>query len=126
MARILCVEDESDIRRDIADELTDAGHEVIARGSGTEGLKAILEHEPDLVVCDCLMPEMTGGELLTVVRRDHPDLHDLPWVFLSAHADKRQIEQGFGLGAQAYLTKPVDFDKLITTIKALLQARAGG
>lgn len=126
MARILCVEDESEIREDIVDELTDAGHEVIARENGAEGLKAMLEHTPDLVVCDSLMPEMTGGELLSVVRRDHPELCDLPWVFVSAHADKSHIDEGLGLGAQAYLTKPVDFDRLIATVEDLLRARDGG
>jgi len=126
MARILCVEDESEIREDIVDELTDAGHEVIARENGAEGLKAMLEHTPDLVVCDSLMPEMTGGELLSVVRRDHPELRGLPWVFVSAHADKSHIDEGLGLGAQAYLTKPVDFDRLIATVEDLLRARDGG
>lgn len=120
MAKIVCIEDEGQIRVDVADELRDAGHDVIEAVNGRDGLESILEHDPDVVVCDCLMPIMTGIELLATLRRDHPRFDDLSIVFPSAHADKNHVKAGKDLGAHAYLTKPVDFGLLVDTVEALL------
>ncbi len=121
MTRIVLVEDEAHIREDIVEELTDVGHEVIAVTNGREGLQAILRHRPDLVICDCLMPVMTGAELLGALRRDYPEFDDMPFVFLSAHADKTHVEDGLAIGADLYLVKPIDFDLLIESVEALLE-----
>ena len=83
---ILCVEDEADIRGDITEELRDAGYETVEAANGREGLQAMTEHKPDLVLCDITMPVMNGYEMLTALRDDHPDFADLPFVFLSALA----------------------------------------
>ena len=120
MARILCVEDEDDIRADIVEELMDAGHEVFAASNGLEGLEAVPAFRPDLIISDCLMPKMTGLEFFQALRRDLSDFADTPFVFLSAHADKSHVEEGMELGANAYLTKPVDFDRLLVIVNALL------
>lgn len=120
MASILNVEDEADIQADIVEELTDAGHEVITATTGEEGLKAVLEHHVDLVICDSLMPVMTGLEFFHRLRADHPEKRDIPFVFLSAHADSTHVEDGLERGADAYLTKPVDFTELMETVEALL------
>ncbi len=120
MARILCVEDEDDIRADIVEELMDAGHEVFAASNGEEGLRAIPDFRPDLIISDCLMPKMTGLELFQALHRDLPDFASTPFVFLSAHADKSHVEEGMNLGADAYLTKPVDFDQLLVIVNSLL------
>ena len=121
MARIVCIEDEAGIREDIVEEITDAGHEVIAFVNGKEGLQGILEYKPDLVICDCLMPVMTGEELIVMLRKSHPQFKETPFLVLSAHADKSHMEEVQKLGADAYLTKPFDFDILIETVEALLE-----
>lgn len=120
MAKILCVEDEDEIRADIVEELMDAGHEVLAASNGLEGLQAVADFRPDLIISDCLMPKMTGLEFFQALRRDYPDFAKVPFVFLSAHADKSHVAEGMALGANVYLTKPVDYDKLLMVVNALL------
>src|SRR3546814_11072487 len=66
------------------------------------------------------MPVMSGYDVLTELRRDHPDLADAPFVFLSALADRRDVVAGKQLGADDYLTKPVDLEILLATVTARL------
>ena len=124
MARILCVEDEDDIRADIVEELIDAGHEIFAASNGLEGLEAVPAFGPDLIISDCLMPKMTGPEFFQALHRELPAFAGTPFVFLSAHADGSHIEEGMALGADAYLTKPVDFDRLLSVVNSLLNRSA--
>lgn len=120
MANILCVEDEADIQADILEELTDAGHTTSTASTGVEALQAIAGDRFDLILCDNLMPAMTGLELLRRIRGNHPELAHVPFVILSAHADRTHVEQGLEQGADAYLTKPVDFEDLVETVERLL------
>ena len=120
MAHILCVEDEPDIQADIVEELTDAGHDVTTASNGAEGLEAIGRQQFDLIICDSLMPVMTGPEFFTRLREDHPEHKEVPFVFLSAHADRTHVEDGLSRGVDAYLTKPVDFAELMDTVESLL------
>ena len=118
---ILCVEDEADIRGDIVEELRDAGYETMEAVNGKEGMEAIAAHKPDLVLCDITMPEMNGYEMLTALRDNHPEFADLPFVYLSALADRKDILAGRQLGADDYVTKPVDFEMLLATVKSRLR-----
>ena len=118
---ILCVEDEADIRGDIVEELRDAGYATVEAANGREGLEAMAEHKPDLVLCDITMPEMNGYEMLTSLRDNHPELADLPFVFLSALADRKDIIAGRQLGADDYVTKPVDFGMLLAMVESRLR-----
>ena len=119
-ARVLCIDDESEIRRDVADELQDAGYEILEASNGAEGLDVILRQKPDLVVCDITMPVLSGHDLLRKLRDEHPERADLPFIFLSALADKGHIIEGKRLGADDYLTKPIDFDLLLATVESRL------
>ena len=123
MAKILCVEDESTIRMLISEALSDVGHEVFEAADGAAGLEQILRHAPDLVICDSLMPEKTGFELFQEIRDRYPQHREVPFVFLSAHADQTNIDEGLSLGAAAYLTKPIDLDLLIETMDRALQSQ---
>lgn len=118
MATIVCVEDEEAIREDIADELRDSGHDVIEACDGADGLKKIAEHKPDLVISDITMPNMDGLTLLSTLREQHPNLVDVPFIFLSALADREDQLRGIELGVDDYLTKPIDFDLLLATAKS--------
>lgn|GEM_PF-662408 len=121
MTKILCVEDEVGLRSDIVEELQDAGYETLESDNGEEGLKTILEDRPDLVLCDITMPGMSGHQLLTTLRENHPQFSTVPFLFLSALADRNDIVVGKDLGADDYLTKPVDYDILLATVRSRLE-----
>lgn len=118
---ILCVEDEEDLRKDIVEELHDAGYETIEAENGRVALEAIATRKPDLVLCDITMPVMDGHALLAEIRENHPDKVELPFLFLSALADRDSLIKGRKLGADDYLTKPVDYEMLLTAIESRLQ-----
>ena len=107
MSTILCVEDEPQIRADLAEELADAGYEVLEASNGAEGIRMIVERKPDLVISDISMPGMSGYELLTELRRDHPGLAEMPFLFLSAFNERETVIEGIRLGADDFLTKPI-------------------
>lgn len=128
-ATILCVDDEPLLRDDIVEELEDEGYRVLQAGDGQEGLKQILEHRPDLVICDITMPRKDGYQLLKEVRDDHGISIEMPFVFLSALAEKEHVITGLRLGADDYISKPVDFDvlraKIETSLRQVARIRAG-
>ncbi len=101
--------------------MKDAGYDVVEAANGREGLDAIVSRVPDLVLCDGNMPVMTGYEVLSVLRDQHPDLAGIPFIFLSAKSDRKDIVAGMQLGADDYVTKPVDIEMLLLTIAARLE-----
>jgi len=120
-ATILCIDDEALLREDIVEELEDEGYRVLQASDGHDGLKQILQHHPDLVICDITMPRKNGYELLKEVRGEHGISAEMPFIFLSALADKEHIVAGLKMGADNYMTKPVDFDVLRVKVKACLR-----
>ena len=120
-ATILCIDDETLLREDIVEELEDEGYKVLQASDGHEGLKQILSHRPDLVICDITMPRKNGYELLKEVRGEHGISAEMPFIFLSALADKEHVVAGLKLGADNFMTKPVDFDVLLVKVKACLR-----
>ena len=120
MVTVLCVEDEEDLRHDIVEELHGAGYDTIEAENGAEGLKAILACRPDLVLSDITMPVMNGYDLMQAIRSEHPEMAEMPFIFLSALADRQNIVVGRQLGADDYLTKPIDYDLLLATVESRL------
>lgn len=123
MAQILVVEDEVDLRENLEIVLSHAGHTVTTAGNGCEALAIIVQNPPDLVISDLSMPEMTGFELLTTVRQDHPELAEMPILLLTAYGDKENLIAGRESGADDFLTKPVDYQVLLATLEARLARR---
>lgn len=121
MARILCIDDEKDIREDVAEVVQEAGYEVIEAGNGQEGLEIILSEHPDLVLCDINMPGLNGFRLLTEIQNKHPECRDIPFLFLTANTNRDDILNGLGLGADDYITKPIDHELLILKIMSSLR-----
>ena len=121
MTTILCIEDEAALREGIVEELVDQNYTVLEASHGAEGLKMILEHHPDLVLCDINMPNMNGYELQSELRENYPQFAEMPFIFLTALADKARILEGLEKGADAYLTKPVDYDMMLLTVEANLR-----
>ncbi len=118
--KILCIEDDRQVVGLIAEELVERGFEVSAAYSGQEGLMAIMRATPDLVLCDIGMPGMTGFEVLERLNEIAPRLGHIPFVFLTALADRENELRGRRLGADDYVTKPIDFDRLFFIISARL------
>ncbi|WP_193369704.1 response regulator transcription factor [Pelagibius marinus] len=120
-ATILCVEDEEDLRKDIVEELRDAGYNTLEAEDGSTALETILQQKPDLVISDITMPVMDGHALLAELRSKHPDKCDLPFLFLTALADREHMVKGKKLGADDYLTKPVDYELLLAAVESRLE-----
>jgi DNA-binding response OmpR family regulator len=116
--RILCVEDDRESASLICEELTDRGFDVTVAYNGHDGLAAILKRPPDLVLSDVNMPGMSGFELLERITAMAPRFQNVPFVFLTAVGDQRSELKGWQLGADDYLTKPVDYDLLSARIGA--------
>ena len=118
--KILCIEDDRETASLIAEELTERGYEVILARDGREGFAAILKEEPDLVLSDISMPVMSGFEVLERLTALAPRFRSMPFVFLTALSDRDNELRGRRLGADDYVTKPIDFDVLATIITARL------
>jgi len=118
--KILCIEDDRETAALIAEELTDRGYEIYIAHDGREGFASILKNMPDLVLSDISMPVMSGFELLERLIALAPRFSQMPFVFLTALTDRDNELKGRRLGADDYVTKPIDFDVLATIITARL------
>ena len=118
---ILCAEDQHELRRDICEELKEAGYGVIEAADGDQAMQQLESAVPDLILCDINMPGHNGYRILEDIRQRRPDLADTPFVFLTALAGASEVIDGKRLGADDYLVKPVDFDLLLATVDARLR-----
>ena len=118
--KILCIEDDHETAALIAEELIERGYDVSVAHEGREGLAAILKIMPDLVISDISMPAMSGFELLECLIGLAPRFSKMPFVFLTALTDRDNELRGRRLGADDYVTKPIDFDVLAAIIAARL------
>ncbi|WP_035984847.1 response regulator [Leptolyngbya sp. KIOST-1] len=122
MAKILVIEDETGVRDSIIDILNAEDFIVDSATNGEEGLRQIYEFQPDMVICDVMMPVLDGFGVLQQVRQN-PDLATLPFVFLTAKAERNDFRSGMDLGADDYLTKPFTHDDLLRMIRTRLEAQ---
>ncbi|MBE9174362.1 response regulator [Synechocystis salina LEGE 06155] len=120
MAKILVIEDQLEVRQNIEDILTLEDYEVISAPDGEIGLALAKQHLPDLILCDVMMPRVTGFEVLTALRQDQ-ELAVIPFILLTAKADHQAFRQGMELGADDYLTKPFTIDELLHAITTRLE-----
>lgn len=118
--KLLCIEDDLETASLLAEELTERGYDVVVTHNGQEGLSAILRTTPDLVLCDISMPVMSGFELLERLLSIAPRLGHVPFVFLTALTDRETELKGRRLGADDFVTKPIDFEILAAIIQARL------
>jgi len=117
---ILCIEDEDDLRIDLAEELTAADYHVLQAANGSEALTLLERHRPDLVLCDITMPGLGGYDVLRAMR-EQGTLADIPFIFLTALAERNDVLVGKQAGADDYLVKPIDYEILLATVSARLK-----
>jgi signal transduction histidine kinase len=119
MPKILVIEDEELIRDSLEDLLVFEGFEVITAENGEIGIYLASEKQPDLILCDVMMPTLSGYEVLEQIRK-HKDLSTVPFLFLTSMMDRCSHRKGMSLGADDYLEKPCTKDELLTAIAVRL------
>jgi two-component system, OmpR family, alkaline phosphatase synthesis response regulator PhoP len=123
MTKILIIEDAADVRDNVIDILELEGFEVIAASNGLVGLGMAKTEQPDLIICDIMMPEVDGYGVLSQLQQDAATA-TIPFIFLTAKADILDLRQGMELGADDYLTKPFTPTELRKAIATRLQKQA--
>ncbi|MDX1951829.1 MAG: response regulator transcription factor [Verrucomicrobiota bacterium] len=118
--KILVIEDEAEMRRNVSTILRLEDFEVLTAKHGREGLELARREAPDLILCDVMMPEMDGHTVLKHLREDERTV-TIPFVFLTARGEKEDLRSGMNLGADDYLTKPVSKGDLLSTVNARLK-----
>lgn len=121
MPKILIIDDEKDVRDVVGEFLQTMGYDVIFAENGMEGLKAAKKNLPQLVLIDALMPKMNGTEVCSFLKKD-PVTAPIPVLFLTGQAKLGDAELAFAGGAQGYITKPVDFTRLLAKVKSLIKS----
>ncbi|MEO1588067.1 MAG: response regulator, partial [Bacteroidota bacterium] len=118
-ASILVIEDEPHLRATIKDILSFDGYKVITAQNGRIGVEKAVEHMPDLIVCDIMMPEKDGYQVIQEVR-EIPDLDMVPFIFLSARYSPADLRKGMNLMADDYLVKPFRNKDLLDVVATRL------
>jgi len=121
--RILVVEDDAAILRGLTDNLRFEGYEVIPIRSGDEGLRLILEEDPDLAILDVMLPVLSGFD---ICRRARKEGKMMPILMLTARAQEVDRIMGLDLGADDYVTKPFSIPELLARVRALLRRASAG
>lgn len=120
---ILIVDDEPDTAEMLGEMLRISGYNAIHACAGAQTLSLMLNHKPDGVILDVLLPDQSGIEVLKNIRRD-PRLAQIPVILISGSNAPADVQQGMQAGASAYLTKPVSFWDVKETVDRCLQAAA--
>ena len=120
MKKILVIEDEPEMRRNITTLLRYQDYEPIEAENGRVGVVLARREKPDLVLCDVMMPELDGHGVLQALQQD-PELAVIPFIFLTAKGEKDDLRSGMDLGADDYLTKPVANADLVRAIETRLR-----
>lgn len=123
MTRILIIEDQPVMRKNIAFALEMEGYTMFTAANGREGIAEARVRKPDLILCDIMMPEADGYEVIRTLRAD-PETRLIPFIFLTAKGEKPDIRAGMNLGADDYLAKPVETEDLLAAVETRLARHA--
>ena len=118
--KILLIEDNHDVRENTAEILELADFEVITAENGKIGVQKAKNENPDLIICDIMMPELDGYGVLHILSRN-TETASIPFIFLTAKAEKSDMRKGMNLGADDYLTKPFEETELMDAIESRLK-----
>ncbi|WP_035608316.1 response regulator transcription factor [Haloferula sp. BvORR071] len=119
MKKILVIEDQPQMLRNLAMMLGFEGYEVTTAPNGQAGVEQALAAPPDLVICDVMMPELDGHGVIQTLRKN-PATATVPFIFLTARSDREDVRTGMNSGADDYLVKPVPREELLAAVEARL------
>lgn len=119
MKKILVIEDNADVRENLAEILMLGGYDAVTAENGKTGAERALREIPDLILCDVMMPELDGFGVLHILSKNQKTA-GIPFIFLTAKAEKEDFRRGMSLGADDYITKPFDDVALLQTIETRL------
>ena len=119
METILVIEDTFELRQNIAEVLILEGYNVFQAATGLEGIDNALANKPDLILCDIMMPGADGYEVLQTLKSRTGQMH-IPFIYISALEDRKNIREGMELGADDYLVKPFTIEELLKAIRVRL------
>jgi CRP-like cAMP-binding protein/CheY-like chemotaxis protein len=120
MKKILLIEDNEDVRENTAEILRLAPYEVMTAKNGKEGVEIAQQEKPDLIICDIMMPVLDGHGTLHLLSKNN-DTAGIPFIFLTAKAERSDFRKGMEMGADDYLTKPFDDVELLNAIESRLK-----
>ena len=120
MEKILLIEDNEALRENTAEILSLAQFEVITAENGKIGIEQARIHQPDLIICDIMMPVLDGYGVFQIISKE-PELQQIPFVFLSAKSERNDLRKGMEMGADDYITKPFTDAELINAIHTRLE-----
>ncbi len=122
MHRVLVIEDERSILENVMETLQLEGFDVRGAPNGRVGVETAREYQPNLIICDIMMPELNGYGVLLELRRDVATAN-IPFMFLTAKADRSDMRRGMELGADDYLIKPFTTSELLAAVDTRLERR---
>ena len=116
---LLIIEDDETMRKSLNRLFESEGYRVITASDGVQLSEVLDDSIINIIVLDVGLPWINGFELAEMMKT-HPELKSIPLIFISAHADQEMIKKGFAVGADDYITKPFNIEKIKKTVKALL------
>jgi len=120
MVTVLVVDDDPTILDSVTDLLRISGYHILSATNGVEGLRMMQTNTPDLIIADIMMPEMDGYRFYEAVR-ENPAWTPIPFIFLTARGERKDIRRGYMLGADQYLTKPFEAEDLLVAVEKRLE-----
>ena len=123
MTTILVIDDDANIRDSMREILTTLDFQVITAKNGKEGFDFIKQNSLDSIICDVAMPTMSGYELLEIIQKQE-NIASIPFIFLTANSNTRDMRRGMELGADDYLFKPFSIHSLLKAINTRLEKTA--
>lgn len=120
MKTILIIDDHNEIRENIAEILTLGGYKALTAENGKKGVETAIKEKPSLIVCDIMMPELDGYGVLHLLRKN-PETENIPFIFLTAKAERSDFRKGMEMGADDFITKPFDDLELLNAVEMRLK-----
>lgn len=120
MKTILLIEDNTEIRENLAEILELTNYKVLTAPDGQAGVTLAVQQKPDLIICDIMMPVLDGYGVIHMLQKNK-DTTNIPFIFLTAKAERAEVRKGMDLGADDYITKPFNSTELLNAVESRLK-----
>jgi DNA-binding response OmpR family regulator len=121
METILLIEDNNEILENLTEYLEIEGYKILGASDGKKGVELAMEYIPDLIICDVLMPEMDGHEVLHLLLETSAT-HQIPFIFSTSMSEQVDRKEALRLGADDYIIKPFDVEALLKMVKTWVRS----